>query len=53
MQRFAQDVVAPKVRDMDENEMMDPEVIKGMFEQGVRFMPAVPAYNSHVDRLAL
>ena len=36
MQRFAQDVVAPRVRDMDENEMMDPEVIKGLFETGVR-----------------
>jgi hypothetical protein len=29
-------VVAPKVREMDENETMDPEIIKGLFEQGVR-----------------
>ena len=36
VQRFAQDVVAPKVREMDENEMMDKEVLKGLFEQGVR-----------------
>ncbi|KAI0337557.1 acyl-CoA dehydrogenase NM domain-like protein [Trametopsis cervina] len=35
VQRFAQDVVAPKVREMDENEMMDPAVIKGLFEQGL------------------
>ncbi|KAI0765518.1 acyl-CoA oxidase [Irpex lacteus] len=35
VQRFAQDVVGPKVREMDENEMMDPEVIKGLFEQGL------------------
>ncbi|KAJ3482261.1 hypothetical protein NLI96_g7085 [Meripilus lineatus] len=35
VQRFAQDVVAPKVRDMDENEMMDPSIIKGLFEQGL------------------
>ncbi|KZT13166.1 acyl-CoA oxidase [Laetiporus sulphureus 93-53] len=33
--RFAQDVVAPKVREMDENEMMDPTVVKGLFEQGL------------------
>lgn len=36
MKRFAQDVIGPKVREMDENEMMDPSVIKGLFEQGVR-----------------
>ncbi len=36
VKRFAQDVVGPKVREMDENEMMDPSVIKGLFEQGVR-----------------
>ena len=35
MKRFAQDVVGPKVREMDENEMMDPSVVKGLFEQGV------------------
>ncbi|GJE83977.1 acyl-CoA oxidase [Phanerochaete sordida] len=35
VQRFAQDVVAPKVREMDENEMMDPAVVKGLFEQGL------------------
>ena len=33
--RFAQEIIAPKVREMDEAEMMDPEVIKGLFEQGV------------------
>lgn len=38
MQRFAQDVVAPKVREMDENEMMDKDVIEGLFEQGVRLI---------------
>ncbi|KAI0080828.1 acyl-CoA dehydrogenase NM domain-like protein [Panus rudis PR-1116 ss-1] len=35
VQRFAQDVVAPRVREMDENEMMDPEVVKGLFENGL------------------
>lgn len=33
-QKFAQEVVAPKVREMDENETMDPEIIKGLFENG-------------------
>jgi short/branched chain acyl-CoA dehydrogenase len=35
VRRFAQEVVEPKVREMDENEKMDPEVIKGLFEQGL------------------
>lgn len=35
VRRFANDVVGPKVRDMDEKEMMAPDVIKGLFEQGV------------------
>jgi hypothetical protein len=35
VRRFATDVVGPKVREMDENEMMDPSIIKGLFEQGV------------------
>jgi hypothetical protein len=37
VQRFSQEVVAPKVREMDENEMMDPSIIKGLFDQGVSF----------------
>ncbi|KAI0289565.1 acyl-CoA oxidase [Russula brevipes] len=35
VKRFAQDVVGPKVREMDENEMMDPSVIQGLFDQGL------------------
>ncbi|KAF9004693.1 mitochondrial acyl-CoA dehydrogenase [Cyathus striatus] len=35
VKRFATDVVGPKVREMDENENMDPAVIKGLFEQGL------------------
>ena len=38
VRRFANDIVAPKVREMDENETMDPEIIKGLFEQGVRLI---------------
>ncbi|KZO89782.1 acyl-CoA oxidase [Calocera viscosa TUFC12733] len=33
--RFAQDVLGPKVRDMDEAETMDPAVLRGLFEQGL------------------
>ncbi|KAH8833165.1 acyl-CoA oxidase [Flagelloscypha sp. PMI_526] len=33
--RFATDVVGPKVREMDENEQMDPLIIQGLFEQGL------------------
>lgn len=32
--KFANEVVAPKVRDMDENEAMDPEIVERCFEQG-------------------
>lgn len=33
--RFANEVVAPKVREMDENEDMDPAVVQGMFDNGL------------------
>ncbi|KAE8229560.1 hypothetical protein CF326_g5468 [Tilletia indica] len=33
-QRFAQEVVAPKSMEMDENEKMDPTIIKALFENG-------------------
>ena len=33
--RFSAEVVGPKVREMDEKEMMDPEIIAGLYEQGV------------------
>lgn len=33
--KFAQEVVAPKVRDMDEAENMDPAVVQGMFDNGL------------------
>ena len=35
VQRFAVDVVGPKVREMDEKENMDPSIIRNLFEQGV------------------
>ncbi|KAF8628171.1 hypothetical protein AX17_006041 [Amanita inopinata Kibby_2008] len=35
VQRFANDVVAPRVREMDENETMDPSIIQGLFQQGL------------------
>ena len=35
VQKFAQDAILPKVRDMDEAETMDPTVIEQLFEQGL------------------
>jgi hypothetical protein len=35
VKKFSDEVVAPKVAEMDENEKMDPAIIKGLFEQGV------------------
>lgn len=33
--KFANEVIAPRVRDMDEAENMDPEVVERCFEQGL------------------
>lgn len=35
VRKFAEDVVAPKVSQMDEAEKMDPTIIKALFDQGV------------------
>ncbi|GFZ44980.1 hypothetical protein JCM24511_02706, partial [Saitozyma sp. JCM 24511] len=35
VKRFAEEVVGPRARDMDEKEMMDPEVIQGLFDNGL------------------
>jgi hypothetical protein len=54
VKRFAQDVVGPKVQEMDENEMMDPSVIKNLFDQGVRSsLPLFSLYIAHVRRSSL
>lgn len=33
--KFAQEVVSPKVREMDEAEAMDPKLVEQLFEQGL------------------
>jgi alkylation response protein AidB-like acyl-CoA dehydrogenase len=33
--KFANDVILPKVRDMDEAEAMDPTIVEQLFEQGL------------------
>ena len=33
--KFANDIIAPKVREMDEKESMDPSVVEQLFEQGL------------------
>ncbi|CCC11682.1 unnamed protein product [Sordaria macrospora k-hell] len=35
VQKFANDVILPKVRDMDEAEVMDPSIVEQLFEQGI------------------
>ncbi|GAA5822095.1 hypothetical protein JCM11251_004856 [Rhodosporidiobolus azoricus] len=35
VKKFADEVVVPRVEEMDENEKMDPAVIKALFEQGL------------------
>jgi short/branched chain acyl-CoA dehydrogenase len=36
--RFAREVVQPRVRDMDEAELMDKDIIKSMFDNGVSIL---------------
>lgn len=45
VKRFAEDVVGPKVREMDESEIMDPAVISGLFEQGLMGIETEAEYN--------
>ena len=33
--KFASEMIAPRVREMDEKEQMDPEIIEQCFEQGL------------------
>lgn len=33
--KFANEIIAPKVREMDEAERMDPEIVEKCFEQGL------------------
>ena len=35
VKKFAADVIAPKAKEMDENEQMDPRIIKELFDNGV------------------
>lgn len=41
VRRFAQDVIGPKVREMDEKEIMDPAIIQGLFDNGVRCLAGI------------
>lgn len=43
--RFAKDVVAPRVREMDEAEKMDPTIIKGLFENGLMGIETSPDHG--------
>lgn len=33
--KFARDQLAPKVAMMDEKELLDPSILKGLFDQGI------------------
>lgn len=47
VKKFADDVVAPRVEEMDENEKMDPAIIKGLFDQGVRLPTSSPSSRTY------
>lgn len=43
--KFASDVIAPRVRDMDASSEMDPVVISGLFENGLMGVEAPEEYG--------
>ncbi|GAA5971818.1 hypothetical protein JCM11641_001525 [Rhodosporidiobolus odoratus] len=45
VKKFSDDVVAPRVEAMDENEKMDPEVIKALFDQGLMGIETSPDHG--------
>lgn len=45
VRRFAQDKVAPLVSEMDEQEKMNPDIIKGLFEQGLMAIETDPDHG--------
>ncbi|GAA5961545.1 hypothetical protein JCM21900_006322 [Sporobolomyces salmonicolor] len=45
VRKFAEDVVAPKVEEMDENEKIDPAIIKGLFDQGLMAVETDPDHG--------
>ncbi|BGP54808.1 hypothetical protein JCM8202_003316 [Rhodotorula sphaerocarpa] len=45
VKKFSDEVVAPKVYEMDENEKMDPAIIKGLFEQGLMGIETSPDHG--------
>ncbi|KAI5477322.1 short/branched chain acyl-CoA dehydrogenase [Pseudohyphozyma bogoriensis] len=45
VKKFATEVVAPKVSEMDENEQMDPAIIKALFEQGLMGIETSPDHG--------
>ncbi|BGP39082.1 hypothetical protein JCM10450v2_003034 [Rhodotorula kratochvilovae] len=45
VKKFANEVVAPRVEEMDENEKMDPAIIKGLFDQGLMAIETDPDHG--------
>ncbi|GAA6046329.1 hypothetical protein JCM3770_004866 [Rhodotorula araucariae] len=45
VKKFAHEVVAPRVEEMDENEKMDPAIIKGLFDQGLMAIETDPEHG--------
>jgi alkylation response protein AidB-like acyl-CoA dehydrogenase len=43
--KFAQKVIAPRVRQMDRDSKLDPAVLQGLFEQGLMGIEVDPAYG--------
>ena len=44
--KFSREVVGPRVRDMDENELVDKDILQALFDQGVHFAHVVDGIRS-------
>ncbi|CAG8508671.1 12822_t:CDS:10 [Ambispora leptoticha] len=42
---FAQEIILPKVKEMDEKESLDKEILKGLFDQGFMGIETEPEYG--------
>lgn len=49
--KFAEDVIAPRVREMDTASTMDPAVMSGLFEHGLMGVEAPEEYGGELDRV--
>lgn len=51
--KFAEDVIAPRVREMDTASAMDPAVVSGLFEHGLMGVEAPEEYGGEIKKAVI